>query len=212
MKTYSLETSSLQDIVSTTTDILHSGGTVIGPTDTVYGIFGDATNEEAIQKMFALKKRPKEKAFPVFVRDIAMARRYAYISDAKAKFLEKVWPGKVTVIFHKKEKLPDMLTAGTETIGMRLPAHPFLQELLAQLEAPLAQTSANVSGMLPAKNIEDVKKYFDGAETEPDIVIDAGSIESPASTVIDFTDNTPLLIRTGLISKSELDTLLSEIR
>lgn len=216
--------------------ILRSGGVIILPTDTVYGILGDATNAGAIKKIFALKRRPQEKAFPVFVKSIAEARKYAYISDAKTKFLEKVWPGPletaspedppgapartrsltgpgaVTVVFQHKEKLPKVLTGGLGTIGIRIPDHKFLHTLLTRLDFPLAQTSANVSGLPPAKSLEDIKKYFGKSKIKPDLVIDGDEINGEQSTVIDFTGKDPIILRTGLVSKSELDHLLGNMR
>ena len=126
MKTVALQEENMSAVISQAEAILSSGGVVISPTDTVYGILGSAANESAVSKMFALKNRPAQKAFPVFVRDSAMARHYAYISDAKAKFLERVWPGPVTVVFNHKEKLPKVLTDGLDTIGLRIPHYPFL--------------------------------------------------------------------------------------
>lgn len=193
--------------VSETERVLRSGGAVISPTDTVYGILGDATNESAISKIFALKNRPLEKAFPVFVRNIAMARGYAYISDAKARFLERVWPGQVTVVFHHKEKLPNILTGGLDTIGMRIPDHVFLAELLKHLDVPIAQTSANISNEQPAETIEQVGKYFEKSKMPPDLVIDSGQLIGRPSTIIDFTGAAPMILRTGMVSKEELDEL-----
>lgn len=184
--------------------ILRSGGIMISPTDTVYGILGDATNQGVIKKIFALKQRPQEKVFPIFVKDIATARKYAYISDAKAKFLDRVWPGAVTVIFQHKEKLPKVLTGGLSTIGVRIPDHEFLRKLLSRLEFPFAQTSANVSGFPPAKSMEEVKRYFGKSKIKPGLVIDGGEIQGEQSTVIDFTGNEPIILRTGLISRKEL--------
>lgn len=192
--------------------ILRSGGIVISSTDTVYGILGDATSAGAIKKIFALKQRPQEKALPIFVRSIAEAREYAYISDAKAKFLEKVWPGAVTVVFQHKEKLPKVLTGGLGTIGIRIPDHYFLHALLARLDFPLAQTSANVSGLPPARSLVEVKKYFIKAKIKPDFVIDGGEIQGEQSMIIDFTSSGPIILRSGLTSKSELDRLLNSMR
>lgn len=191
---------------------LLSGGAVIAPTDTVYGILGDASDEEAIKKVFALKKRPEEKALPIFVKDIAMARKLAYISDAKTKFLEKVWPGPVTVVFHHKGKLPAILTGGLPTIGIRIPDHPFLSSLLSKFSSPLAQTSANIFGKPPAQNLEEIKTYFAGKEVEPDLVIDWGAIKGRPSVVIDFTRDRPLVLRTGILSPVELDDIFKFMR
>ncbi len=197
--------------VSEAERVLRSGGLVISPTDTVYGILGDAASESALSKMFALKNRPAQKAFPVFVRDIAMARRYAYISDAKAVFLERVSPGSVTVVFHRKDKLPKALTGGLDTIGVRIPDHAFLAELLRQLDTPVAQTSANISKEPPAQDIARIKTYFEKSQTPPDLVVDAGKIIGRPSTVVDCTGATPILLRAGIMTKEELDELFSNM-
>lgn len=188
---------------------LKQGKIIVSPTDTVYGILGDATNPETIKKIFLIKNRPSDKIMPVFVKDIASTRRYAYISDAKAKFLEKVWPGPVTVILHHKEKLPAVLTAGRETIGMRIPEHPFVLKLLEKTGVPLVQTSANISSQPPAQNIKEISAYFKKSRHKPDLIIDAGPAMAEASTVIDLTRDKPLIIRAGIIGKEELDKMLS---
>lgn len=199
-------------VLSLAERILLSGGVVIAPTDTVYGILGNASDEETIKKIFALKQRPEEKAIPIFVKDIPTARKLAYISDAKTKFLEKIWPGPVTVIFHHKGKLPAILTGGLPTIGIRIPDHPFLSHLLSKFSSPLAQTSANIFGKPPAKNLDEIKNYFAESETKPDLVIDAGELGDKSSVVIDFTNDRPLVLRTGVLSPSELDQLFNYVR
>ncbi len=198
-------------VVLETERVLRSGGAVISPTDTVYGILGDAASESAISKIFALKNRPLEKAFPVFVHNIAMARGYAYISDAKARFLERVWPGPVTVIFHHKEKLPNVLTDGLDTIGLRIPDDPFLAELLKHIDAPVVQTSASISNEQPAETIEQIKRYFEKSKIGPDLVIDRGELRGKPSIVIDCTGAAPIILRTGMIGKEELDKLLANM-
>lgn len=215
MRTAKLTESNQAAVIKSAVKIIQNGGIVIGPTDTVYGIFCDAGDRAAIKKIFALKGRSKEKSLPIFVRDIKMARRYAYVSDAKAEFLEKVWPGAVTVVFNHKEKLPQILTphqskhgagqaGGQGTIGIRIPDYPFMQELLSRIAFPLAQTSANISGHPPAKNIAEIKKYFVAVKTKPDLIIDAGEIDGQPSAVIDCTRAKPMILRTGILS---FDTL-----
>ncbi|MBI2053365.1 MAG: threonylcarbamoyl-AMP synthase [Candidatus Sungbacteria bacterium] len=208
MKTILLTDDSFVSVLAETKRTLMAGGIVIAPTDTVYGTLGDAANERAIRAMFAIKRRPEEKAFPIFVRDIASARRYAYISDEKAKFLERVWPGAVTAVFQHKSKLPTLLTGGRDTIGIRMPDHQFLLKLLAELSAPLAQTSANISSESPAKTAEEAIRYFEKSEIKPDLVIDGGTVPGVSSTVIDCTGVSPLILRTGIMTKQELDHLL----
>ncbi len=197
-------------LCSRVTEMIRQGAVIAGPSDTVYGLFADATSEQAIRKMFAIKKRPEEKAFPIWVKDIVTARKFAYISDAKVRFLEKVWPGQVTVVFQHKEKLPQVLTGGKDTIGIRIPNHPFLLDLLKRLDTPLAQTSANVSGKPPAKTAQGAIAYFEEQEHQPDLVIDGGEVAGIASTVIDFTGKDPLILRMGMMTKRELDEIISD--
>lgn len=187
---------------------MRSGGVVVGPTDTVYGIFANATDSKAIKKIFEMKGR-SQKPLLIFVRDIAMARWYAYISDIKAKFLEKVWPGAVTVIFHHKEKLPKILTGKSNTIGIRMPDHAFLSELLERLDFPLAQTSANASGKPVARNIREIKEYFKQQKIKPDLIIDGGELPDNPSTIIDLTRDKAAILRTGVVSKEELEKMLN---
>lgn len=187
-------------VLSEAQKILSSGGIVAGPTDTVYGIFGDATKETVIRKMFAMKQRSGKKAFPIFVKDIPTARKFASISDDKARLLERMWPGKVTAVFYHKDKLPAVLTGGLDTIGIRVPEYPFLLTLLARLAFPLAQTSANISAEAPAKTAREIKARFGCVKIRPDLVIDGGEISRQPSTVLDFTGAEPKILRTGIIS------------
>lgn len=204
MKVVKLSELSQATVVMAAVKVIQNGGIVIGPTDTVYGIFCDARNKDAVKEIFIMKERSKEKVLPIFVRDIKMARYFAYISDAKAKFLEKVWSGAVTVVFHHKDKLPHILTGNLDTIGMRIPNHIFLRELLSRLDCPVAQTSANISDALPARNVVEIRKYFSGAQIKPDLIIDAGEIEGKPSAVIDCSGVKPKILRTGILS---FDTL-----
>ena len=190
--------------------ILRDGGVVAAPTDTVYGILGDAAREGVIRKMVTLKKQ-SEKPLPVFVKDIAIARKYAYISDAKVKFLERVWPGPVTVLFYHKEKLPSLLTPESDIIGLRIPQHPFLLQLLDRFDGPVAQTSANISGKPPATTLEEIKAYFPEGDGAPDLVVDAGTLGSRPSTVVDFKGERPMVVRTGMISPAELQKIFDAV-
>lgn len=208
MRTIVLTDDSFVSALAEAKQVLASGGTVIAPTDTVYGILGSAADERAIRAIRAMKRRPEEKAFPIFVKDIADARRYSHISDAKAKFLERVWPGAVTAVFQHKGKLPDLLTGGRDTIGMRVPDHAFLLRLLAEFPTPLAETSANISSEPPAKTAAKALEYFVKNDIKPNLVIDGGTVPGVSSTVIDCTGASPLILRSGMMSKQELDRML----
>lgn len=211
METVKLEDNS-EELLSHIERILLSGGIVVVPTDTVYGIIGDATNPDTIKKIFTIKKRPEEKILPIFVKDIATARRLAYISDAKAKILENLWPGPVTVVFHHKEKLPKVLTGGHDTLAMRIPKSPFLLQLLARLEFPLVQTSANISSRLPAQTATEIEAYFEGSDPEPDLIVDGGVVKGKQSTLINFTKNIPIVLRMGAVSQEEFNTIFEKFK
>lgn len=191
--------------------IIKNGGLIVIPTDTVYGIVGDATQAKTVERLYALKVRPREKAFPIFMRDIAMARWFAYISDAKARFLEHVWPGPLTVIFHHKEKLPSVLTARHDTIALRIPRISFVSSLLARLDVPLVQSSANISGMPVAKNSEDIIAAFADQKQNLDLIIDGGEVAGMPSTIIDFTANQPRLVRSGVMTKEDIDSFFQNL-
>lgn len=192
------------DTISRAEAIIRSGGVVAVPTDTVYGLVGDATDKDAIKKIFVLKGRLKTKALPVFVKDVATARRFAYVSDKKAKILCRVWPGPVTAVFARKEKLPRMLTGDSDKIALRIPQGKFLSELLSRFDAPLVQTSANSSGSAPAKTAEEVIHYFGESRGGPDLLIDGGVCLGTASTVVDLSGEEPILLRAGRMDLEEL--------
>lgn len=236
MKIVALKEKNCNKILAQVKKVLQSGGVAVVPTDTIYGIVGDATRPDVVKKIFAMKGRAAEKALPIFVKNVKEARKYAYISDAKAKFLEKAWPapletarpqgpsgaqaragsltgpGPVTAIFQHKEKLPKILSGGKDTIGVRIPNHPLLLELLSRLDFPLAQTSANISGMPAARDVKNVEIYFGKAKTMPDLVVDGGEVLGKPSTVVDFTGKEPVILRAGLISRAELDEVLYSVR
>lgn len=191
--------------------VIKKGGLVAVPTDTVYGIIGDATNKDVVKLLYELKQRPKEKAFPVFVRDIAMARWFAYISDAKAKFLERVWPGGVSIVFHHKEKLPRNVTAGSDTIALRVPDHVLLSAILARTGIPLVQSSANISGMPPATTAQEVIALFEQQKEKPVLIIDGEETPGTPSLIIDLTTNSPRIIRGGSMNKKRFDMLVKEL-
>ncbi len=210
METITLDDASYVIALMRAVVVLQAGGIIAAPTDTVYGLLCDAADETTVRNMFAIKKRSQERAFPIFVRDISMARQYAYISDAKAKFLTEVWPGALTAIFHHKEKLPAVLTGGRDTIGIRIPDHPFVAGLLEKLDMPLAQTSANISDAPPAKTAAQAAAYFEKNQDQPDLIIDGGEISGVSSTVVDCIGEHPMILRSGIVSKADIDRMLED--
>ena len=145
--------------------VLKKGGAVICPTDTVYGFLADAGNKKATAKIYQIKKRPRSKPLPVFVRDIKIAKEIAEINNGQEKILRKYWPGKYTFILNKKKNiedgpLSDFCGGSKKTIGLRIPDHKFLNSLLRKINRPLAQTSVNISSQKPLNSIERIIATF----------------------------------------------------
>lgn len=192
-----------------TVQVLKRGGVVVVPTDTVYGLVADASNEKAIERIFSVKMRGKDKPLGVFVSDFDMMDSVA-LADEKTKELIGRF-GSVTAVLPARGWMPMPLRAERGlTIGVRIPNHPFLQRLMKSFGGPLAQTSANISGREAYTEIQKVREDFEGGE-EPDLVIDAGNLpEQVPSAVVDFTKAPPRILRTGLIPKDVLMEILSQ--
>ncbi len=187
----------LKTIVKITVKSIKQGEVVVCPTDTVYGLLADATNEKAIKKLLEIKKRRIQKPIPIFVKDLKTAKRLAQINKNQEKFLRKVWPGKVTMVLKRKNKLPKILFAERKTIGLRIPKYKLVQDLFKKLNCPLTGTSANISGKPASNNIKEVVLQFKGKKYQPDFIVDAGNLKSgKPSTVLDLTIWPPKILRT----------------
>ena len=175
---------------------LKKGGVVICPTDTVYGFLADALNKKAVDKIYNIKKRPKLKPLPVFVKNFAMAQELAFIDQKQAKRLKKYWPGKYTFILKLKSQNEKRKTTSKKlklyglkekTVAMRIPNHKFLSQLLKKLNRPLVQTSVNISGRSPVNNIEKIINQF-GKDKRIALIIDGGRLKmGRPSKIIDLT-------------------------
>lgn len=174
---------------------LKKGNVLAFPTDTVYGFVGDARNPKTLRKIFQIKQRDLKKPIGIFVKDITMAKRFAKVSLLQEKFLKKVWPGKVTAVLASKHKLPKILEKEGK-IGLRVPNYKLLGIVFAEYPWPLAQTSANIAESPSIMNGKRIATVFAKRKHKPDLVIDAGKLEtSKPSTVVDLTGPTQRIIR-----------------
>jgi len=193
-------------IINQVVQELKKGKVIICPTDTVYGLIADATNKKAVEKIFKIKKRPKSKSLPIFVKDFKMAKKLAEIDKNQEKFLKKAWPGKTTAVL--KLKIENSLKIencklkiygiGKNTVALRIPDYKLINALLKKLNHPLAETSANISGRPPSVNIKEVLEQFTlrRAEGQPDFIIDVGDLpKNKPSKVIDLTQSPPKVLR-----------------
>ena len=181
------------------------GGSIVFPTDTVYGLGVNALKPYSIERLFKIKKRPEGKPVPIIVKNIEMAKQLAYVDRKIEKVLTEVWPGQVTVVLEKRSIVPDVLTAGLKTVGLRIPNNYFTQYLMENLDEPITATSANFSNQPSLSSAMEIIKIFDKAYPVPDLILDAGELPpSPPSTVLDLTSSQPKITRMGPISKKDL--------
>ena len=197
------------NIIEIAAGVIQRSGSIIYPTDTVYGLGVNALREYSIERLFKIKKRPETKPIPILVRNIEMAKKLAFIDKKQEKILESVWPGQVTVVLEKRGIVPDILTAGKRTVGLRVADCEFTKLLMEQLEEPITATSANFSGEPSLVSSRDIIKVFEKTYPCPNLILDAGDLpESPPSTVLDLTSQSPKITRVGPISKKDLMEML----
>ncbi len=195
----------IETTLEATAKILESGGVIIYPTDTLYGIGTNAFNENAIAKIYKIKKQDRNKPISVIVKDIKMARRLACIDSKVEKILERIWPGPITVVLRKKDVIPYILTGGDETVAIRIPDNKFISALMKKIDFPITATSANISGEKNLLKSDEIVEKFKNSKPSPDLFIDAGDIKDPtASTIIDLTTPVPKILRTGIVGKEKM--------
>ncbi len=173
---------------------IKKGKVIICPTDTVYGFIADAANKKAVEKIFKLKKRSRQKPLPVFVKDIKMTRDLAVIDKNQKRILKRYWPGKYTFVLKRKHgtKLYGVVK---DTIALRIPNYKFLNDLLKKINKPLTQTSVNISGQPSLIKIADIISQF-GRTGLPMLIIDAGNLpKRKPSVIIDLTKDKNKILR-----------------
>jgi len=191
------------DSFSRIAELVSHGGVIAFRTDTFYGLGVDPFNREAVSRIKQLKVRGAAKPILIVISDRDEIGRFINErSESFQRLAQTFWPGPLTLIGKAASELPDEITAGTETVGVRLPDDDNMRLLLRKCGGALTATSANRSDEVPAESAEDVKKYFGSAI---DLIVDGGPsrINRP-STVVDVTDAEPRLIREGAIAWSEI--------
>jgi L-threonylcarbamoyladenylate synthase len=171
---------------------LESGGVLLLPTDTIYGIHGRALDPSAVRRIFAIKGREQDKPLPVLFASIAQLKALGAVLSPRAEdFLGQTWPAPLTALVELQRSIP--ATAGSTTVAARVPAVGWLRQLLLAA-GPLASTSANVSGQAPACRVSDVPAEVRG---QLDGIVDSGRLTGLASTIIDLSSDPPILVRQG---------------
>jgi L-threonylcarbamoyladenylate synthase len=179
-----------------------NGGTVVFPTETVYGLGANALDEEAVKKIFVAKGRPQDNPLIVHVADKNIEYLVKDIPNVAKKLMDRFWPGPLTIILNKKDIIPEITSAGLKSIGIRMPKDNIALELIKKSKTPIAAPSANISGR-PSPT--DVHRCVEDLEGRVDFII--GGINSNVgleSTIIDCTVNPPCVLRPGGVTLNML--------
>jgi len=192
----------MQDITKAV-ELLNAGELVAIPTETVYGLGADASNPNAVEKIFAAKNRPA--SHPVIIHIFSEGQLSDWVEtipDYFSVFAKNFWPGPLTLIFKAKLSVPKIITGGQDTIGIRMPSHPIARELLKQFKKPIAAPSANRFGRISPTKASHVQEEL-GDKVK--LILDGGDCPfGIESTIIDITQNCPVVLRPGPL---DLDTL-----
>ena len=190
--------------------IIKNGNIVVFPTDTVYGIGTNGLDEIAIKKLYEIKKRDSNKPISLLVNSIDMINEVAEnITEVEYALIKKFLPGPLTIILKKKKIVPNILTANSNTVGIRIPSNKIALELINYCNVPIATSSANISNKPNGINLELIMKEF---KKDVDYFIDAGISDSCiASTVVQVINGVPYILREGAISEKEINDVCLKV-
>jgi tRNA threonylcarbamoyl adenosine modification protein (Sua5/YciO/YrdC/YwlC family) len=192
---------------------LERGEVIVYPTDTVYGLGCDAMNALAVEKIFRLKSRDAGKPLSVIVKDLSAIKKLAFIDRIREEIVYELLPGPFTLIFPGVKNIPQIVTAGHNSIGVRIPDHPVTRKLSEKFAGPIITTSVNVSGNNPFNDPFIIVEYFKDLKDKPDLILDCGKIiNSRPSVVIDVTQKRPQITRSGMMSVEEIRDLLEKLQ
>jgi L-threonylcarbamoyladenylate synthase len=170
----------IEDLITAAIAIIKSGGTVIYPTETVYGLGADALSEEAVRNVYTIKRRDLSRPISLAVSSFEMLERVAYLDPPLTELLTELLPGPVTVLLRRRDTVPEILTAASDVVGVRFPDNEIATRIIEKT-GPITSTSANISGRNPPTSVEEV-------EIKADIILNGGKCKyGMPSTVVDMT-------------------------
>ena len=189
-------------------EIIRNGGIVAFPTETVYGLGGNALDPDAARKIYAAKGRPSDNPLIVHLADPRDAEKYCVTSDAFYRIADAFMPGPITVILPKKPVIPDSVTGGLDTVGIRVPSHRAANQLIRLSGVPIAAPSANISGKPSTTTAQHVLHDHKG---RIEAIVDGGPCSvGVESTIVDLTGDEPVILREGGIPAQELLDFIRE--
>lgn len=192
-------------------DTIKTGGVVVFPTETVYGIGVNGLDSNAIKKLFQIKQRSFNKPISLLVSSKEMIKQVAcHISELEYKLIDAFFPGPLTLVLDKTAVVPDILTAGLPTVGIRMPENKIARKLVQFVGSPIATTSANMADYPSQTNLHDLMK-ISNFQNSVDCWVDAGESKlGIASTVVQVRDGTPYILREGCISMEHIKKVLNQ--
>jgi L-threonylcarbamoyladenylate synthase len=183
--------------------VISSGGIAAVPTETFYGLCARYDDPAVLEKLYAMKGRPRNRAIPLIIGDAGMLGLVAAkVTGPAHRLIRRFWPGPLTLLLDAREDLPQLITAGTGKVAVRVPGASFALDLARSIGIPLTSTSANISGLPPAQSSEEVIRHFGDAL---DIVIDGGRTpDGLPSTIVEVIGERVKIVRPGKISEEEV--------
>jgi L-threonylcarbamoyladenylate synthase len=199
-----------QAAVRRAAELLRAGEVVALPTETVYGLAANALNPPAVERIFKIKGRPAHNPIIVHVASAAMAKRcVAHWPPLAERLARAFWPGPLTLVLPRAKEIPEIVTAGGGTVGVRWPSHPFIQAVIRECDFPLAAPSANPSNRVSPTNAEHVRKHL--GHKIP-LIVDGGQSQvGIESAVLDLSVSPPRLLRPGMIHEQALLAVTGEL-
>lgn len=191
-------------------EVLLNGGIIGMPTETVYGLGGIAYNEGAVKEIYRVKQRPLYNPLILHISGIEKIDTVAaYVPELAYRLAEEFWPGPMTLVLPKKTEVPGIVTAGHDTVAIRVPAHPVAQQLLEITGAPIAAPSANPFGRTSPTTATHVLEYFDG---QIPLILDGGACEvGIESTIIGFENGEPIIYRQGTVTEERIGKIAGKL-
>lgn len=197
--------------ISKAIELLNQEQLVAIPTETVYGLAGNIYSEKAVKAIFEMKKRPLFNPLIAHFQSLEQLETLATeIPDKAYHLASKFWPGSLTLVLKKHKKIPDLITAGKDTVAVRIPNHPLTLELLKNLDFPLAAPSANPFGSISPTNAQHVYSYF---KNNLPLILDGGDcINGIESTIVGFENDKPIIYRLGSLAVEEIENEIGSVQ
>ena len=210
MKFLNLQNSTNYDELKDAAHVINNGGLVLFPTETVYGLGANGLNENAVKKIFIAKGRKQDNPLILHISNFDMINSIATdITNIEKKLMESFWPGPFTIILNRNNIVPNIVTGGLDTVGVRMPSNKIAQKLIEFANTPIAAPSANISGKPSGTKLDDIIEEF---QDKVDYIIDGGICDvGIESTVVRVIDNIPHILRPGKITPEQIKEIAGDV-